>query len=179
MQFSVKQINELLGGEIKGDENVQVASVAELQHAGEGDLSFFSNKKYEDLLYATSASAVLVSSDFEPKKEVNAVLIKVSDPYSAFGKMLGVVEKFLVVERTGVEQPSHIASSASIAEDCFIGAFAYIGENVTIGKGTRIYPNVFIGDNVTIGEGCILYPGSHVMYNCVLGNYVTLLVIVP
>ena len=45
-----------------------------------------------------------------------------------------------------------------MGENCFVGHFAYIGENTIIGKDCYIYPNTFIGDNVTVGENCILYP---------------------
>lgn len=174
MQFSVKQISDLLEGEIEGDEGTQVSALAELQNASEGGLSFFSNKKYEDLLYATKASAILVPKDFVLSKPLNATLIKVGDPYSAFAQLLMVAEKQVVPEPTGTEQPSYIDETATIGENCYIGAFAYIGKNAKIGDNTKIYPNVHVGENVTIGEGCILYPGSHVMYNCVLGDFVTL-----
>ncbi len=79
MQFSVKQIGELLKAEVVGDENVQISSLSELQNAGQGDISFFSNKKYEDLLYNTKASAILVPKDFVASKELDAALLKVED----------------------------------------------------------------------------------------------------
>lgn len=174
MRFTVEQISELLGAEIVGDETAEISSLAELQNASTGDISFFSNKKYETLLYASQATAVLVPKDFEPSADLNATLLKVEDSYSAFAQLLMVAENHLRPKKTGIENPSYIADSANVGEDCYIGAFAYIGENVEIGEGTQIYPNVHIGDNVKIGKECILHPGSHVMYNCVLGDHVTL-----
>jgi len=174
MQFSVKQIGELLKAEIVGDDSVQVNSLAELQNAGPGDISFYSNKKYADLLYASKASAILVPTDFQADQELTTTLIKVEDSYSAFAQLLMIAEKHVVPEKTGIEKPSYIAETASIGQDCYIGAFAYIGENAVIGNCSKIYPNVHVGDNVVIGDNCILYPGSHVMYNCKLGSNVTL-----
>ncbi|MEL7145829.1 MAG: UDP-3-O-(3-hydroxymyristoyl)glucosamine N-acyltransferase [Bacteroidota bacterium] len=174
MQFSVKQISELLGGKIEGDNQMQVSALAELQNAKKGGLSFFSNKKYEELLYTTEASVVLVPDDFKPSKPVEATMIRVADPYSAFAQLLMVAEKQVVPQPEGIEPQSYIADTATLGDNCYVGAFAYIGNNVKVGDNTKIYPNVFIGDNVTIGEDCILYPGAHVMYNCVLGNHVTL-----
>lgn len=174
MQFSVKQIGELLKAEIDGDERVQISSLSELQNAGEGDISFFSNKKYESLLYESKASAILVPKDFVPDKQLNTVLLKVEDSYSSFAQLLMMAESYVVPEKSGIEQPSYISESATVGEDCYIGAFSYIGANAKIGNGTKIYPNVHIGENVIIGEDCILYPGAHVMFNCQLGNNVTL-----
>ncbi|MGB3466687.1 MAG: UDP-3-O-(3-hydroxymyristoyl)glucosamine N-acyltransferase [Cyclobacteriaceae bacterium] len=174
MQFTVRQIADLLKAEVIGDETTQISSLAELQNAGSGDISFFSNKKYESLLYASQASAILVPKDFEPAQEITGSLLKVDDSYSAFAQLLVVAENHLMPKKTGIENPSYIAESASIGEDCYIGAFAYIGENVVIGEGTQIYPNVHVGDRVKIGENCILYPGAQVMYNCVLEDHVTL-----
>lgn len=174
MQFSVKQISELLQAEIVGDENTQISSLSELENAGPGDISFFSNKKYKDMLYGSKASAILVPKNFVATQKLEASLLKVEDSYSAFAQLLMVAEKHVVPEKIGIEQPAYIAETATIGEGCYIGAFAYIGDNVKIGDGTKIYPNVHVGDNVTIGEDCILYPGSHVMYNCQLGSNVTL-----
>jgi UDP-3-O-[3-hydroxymyristoyl] glucosamine N-acyltransferase len=72
----------------------------------------------------------------------------------------------------GIQQPSHIAPSAKLAEEVYVGAFSYIGENVQIGKGTKVFPNSFIGDNVVIGEACIIHPGVKIYHDCILQNNV-------
>ena len=62
-----------------------------------------------------------------------------------------------------------MSEGVKVPEDAYIGAFAYIGKNVRLGKGVQIYPQVYIGDNVTIGDNTILYAGVKVYYNCQIG----------
>ena len=52
----------------------------------------------------------------------------------------------------------------------------YCGDNISIGEGTKIYPNVYIADNTIIGKNCEIRPGAFfrgnviVGDNCVIGN---------
>jgi len=54
----------------------------------------------------------------------------------------------------------------------------YIGKNVTIGKGTTIYPltvieqNVHIGKDCSIGPFCRLRPGTRLKDSAAIGNFV-------
>ena len=56
----------------------------------------------------------------------------------------------------------------------FIGAFAYIGEQVKIGNNVKIYPQVYLGDRVTIGDDTIILPGAKIYSDCVIGKEVLL-----
>ncbi|HMW25515.1 MAG TPA: UDP-3-O-(3-hydroxymyristoyl)glucosamine N-acyltransferase, partial [Ferruginibacter sp.] len=49
-----------------------------------------------------------------------------------------------------------------------------LGENVVLGNGVKVYPNVFLGDNVTVGDHTILHPGVRVYHDCVIGKHVTI-----
>jgi UDP-3-O-[3-hydroxymyristoyl] glucosamine N-acyltransferase len=53
-----------------------------------------------------------------------------------------------------------------------VGAFAYIGEQVSVGKNSKIHPQCFVGNNVVIGENCVLHAGVKIYHQCVLGNNV-------
>ena len=59
-------------------------------------------------------------------------------------------------------------------ENVFIGAFAYLGENVKIGNNAKIFPNAYIGDNVRIGDNSIIHPGVKIYHDCKVGNHVTI-----
>ncbi|HPF90924.1 MAG TPA: UDP-3-O-(3-hydroxymyristoyl)glucosamine N-acyltransferase, partial [Flavobacteriales bacterium] len=56
--------------------------------------------------------------------------------------------------------------------DCYIGALAYIGENVKLGNNVKIYPQAYIGDNVTIGDGTTVFANVTIYSDCVVGSRV-------
>jgi UDP-3-O-[3-hydroxymyristoyl] glucosamine N-acyltransferase len=172
MQFTAIQISILVNGKIEGNSNAAVTSFGKIEEAEQGQLSFLANPKYEDFLYTTNASIVIINDGYELRQPVKATLIRVSDAYSAFALLLSKYQEMVTQQLKGIQQPSFIATSANLAADVFIGAFSYIGENVKIGKNTKIFPNSFIGDNVTIGENCIIHPGVKIYHDCVLHNQV-------
>lgn len=174
MEFSVKQIAAMVDGEVSGDSSRKINMLGKIQDAKEGEISFLSNPKYENFLYSTKASAVIVKKDFKPKKQVNASLIHVEDPYSSFSALLEEYHKFLNFNKLGVEDPSFIGEGSSVGDDIYRGAFSYIGKNVKIGNNVKIYPHTFIGDEVVIGDNTIIhsgvkiYPHNNIGNNCVL-----------
>lgn len=172
MQFTATQISILVNGKIEGNVDAAVSAFGKIEEAEEGQLSFLANPRYEDFLYTTKASIVIINDGHELRQPVKATLIRVRDAYSAFAQLLGKYQEMVTQQLKGIQQPSFIATSAKLATDVFVGAFSYIGENVKIGKNTKIFPNCFIGDNVVVGENCIIHPGVKIYHDCELKNYV-------
>ncbi len=170
MQFSATKIAAFTNGNIEGDENASVSSFGKIENAQPGEITFLSNPKYEEFLYNTKASIVLINHSLELKQKVNATLIRVVDAYSAFALLLNEYQKAQTQELKGVQIPVYISASASMGQNVFVGAFSYIGENVIIGNNTKILPNAYIGDNVNIGDNCIIYPGVKIYFGCLLKN---------
>ena len=172
MQFSAKQIASLINAQIEGDENAAVTGFNNIEAAKQGDLSFLSNPKYEEYLYASEATLIIVNKSLPLRKQVKATLLRVDDAYAAFATLLKIYEDMQAPKFTGIEAQAQVASTAAIGEQVYIGSFAYVGENVSIGTGSKIYPQVFIGVNVKIGENTIIYPGVTLYKDCVVGNNV-------
>lgn len=170
MEFTANQIASLLSGEIKGDGEVKINMLAKIQEAKSGQISFLSNSKYENYLYSTEASAVIVHKDFAPKKTLDTTLIFVEDPYSAFTSLLEEYHKFLTFQKSGIEEPSFIGKDSTVGSDIYRGAFSYIGANVKIGDNVKIYPHAYIGDNVTIGDNTVLNSGVKLYANTLVGS---------
>lgn len=170
MEFKTTDIAAFLEGEIVGNGDIKISNVSKIEEGKPGTLAFLANIKYENYIYETKASVVLVNKSFVPQKNISATLIKVDDAYKAFASLL---ELYLMAKsnlKKGIEQPSYIHESAQIGTDIYVGAFAFISKNVCIGNNVKIYPNVFIGDNVNIGDNCILYAGIKIYNDCVIGN---------
>ncbi|MEO6520153.1 MAG: UDP-3-O-(3-hydroxymyristoyl)glucosamine N-acyltransferase [Mucilaginibacter sp.] len=171
MQFTAQQISFMLNGTVEGDESVSVNQLAKIEEAGPGSLSFLANPKYEQYLYTTNASIVIVNSDLVLSEPVKGTLIRVENAYSAFTVLL---EKYNTIKlnKTGIEEPSFIHPSAKIGKNAYVGAFAYIGPNVVIGDNCKIYPNTYIADNVVVGNDVTFYAGVKVYFDCNIGNRV-------
>jgi len=171
MQFTALELSLLLNGTVEGDPSVSVNQLAKIEEAKPGSLSFLANPKYEQYLYGTEASIVIVNNDLVLTAPTNATLIRVENAYSAFSVLLEKYNK-IKLNKTGIEQPCFIHPSAQIGENVYIGAFAYIGPNVKIGNNCKIYPNTYIADDVIIANDVTLFSGVKVYFDCVIGNNV-------
>lgn len=171
MEFKATDIASFLNGEVFGDGNVKVSGISKIEVGQPGTLSFLANPKYENYLYSTSSSIVLVNRTFKPKSAVKATLIYVEDAYQAFASLLDLYEQTKQSTRQGIESPVSVHATATIEKDVYIGAFTSIGQNVKVGKGTKIFPQVFLGNNVTVGKNCIIYAGVKIYDNSVIGNH--------
>jgi UDP-3-O-[3-hydroxymyristoyl] glucosamine N-acyltransferase len=174
MTFSAQQIALLIHGTIEGDAAAPVASFGKIEEAQAGQLAFLANPKYEEFLYSTQASVIIVNNDQVLKQPVTATLIRVPDAYSAFAELLDKYQQLRTQELQGIQDPAYIHPTARTGEQVFIGAFAYVGEKTIIGKNTKILPQVFLGNNVVIGENTIIHPGVKIYHDCIIGNNVTI-----
>jgi UDP-3-O-[3-hydroxymyristoyl] glucosamine N-acyltransferase len=172
MTFTAAQIAALINGKIEGDANTVVGSFGKIEEAKQGQLAFLANPKYEEYLYSTGASVIIINESLELKQSVAATLIRVPDAYTAFATLLATYQQMMQQQLNGVQQPVYISSSASYGQNVFIGAFAYLGDNVKVGNNSKIYPNAYLGNNVKVGDNCIIHPGVKIYHDCVLGNNV-------
>jgi|SRR6185312_1925375 UDP-3-O-[3-hydroxymyristoyl] glucosamine N-acyltransferase len=173
MQFTAQELGLMLNGIVEGDPSMSVNQLAKIEEATAGTLSFLANPKYESYLYTTGASIVIVNNDQVLAEPVKATLIRVENAYIAISILL---EKYNTIKlnKTGIEQPCFIHPSATIGENVYVGAFAYVGPNVKIGNNSKIYPQVFIADDVSIGHDVTIFPGVKVYHDCKIGNRVTI-----
>jgi len=174
MQFSATQIAMMINGKVEGNPNAMVASFGKIEEAIDGQLAFLANLKYEEYLYSTQASIIIVNETQELKHPISATLIRVTDAYTAFATLLNKYQQIQTHQLSGIQQPAYIDATSKIGESVFIGAFSYIGENAIIGNGAKIYPNAYIGNNASVGENSIIHPGVKIYHNCVIGKNVVI-----
>ena len=175
MEFSAKQIAQIIDGIVEGDENILVSNLSKIEEGTNGTLSFLANPAYTNYIYSTNASIVIVNKSFVLENPVKSscTLIRVENAYESFAKLLELYNQ-INTEKEGVEQPSFVSSNAKIGENCYVGAFAYIGQNVSIGNHVKIYPHVYIGDNCKIGNNTTLFSGVKIYHDCVIGMNCTI-----
>ncbi len=174
MQFSAAQIAMIINGKVEGNADIAVASFGKIEEAQSGQLAFLANPKYEEHLYNTEASIIIVNNTQELRQPVAATLIRVPDAYSAFATLLDKYQQLQTQQLTGIQEPVYKAATVKLGENVFLGAFVYLGEKATIGNGTKIFPNAYIGDNVVIGENTIIHPGVKIYHDCIIGKNVVI-----
>ena len=170
MRLSAKELAQLLGGSIEGDPDVLVDRPSKIEEGQPGTIAFLGNPKYESYAYSTSASILLVSEDFLPKKEIAATLIRVADVYASVALLF---EKFGQAKQDdlGIAETAHIHPSAKLGEGLQLGMFSIIMENVEIGNNCVLHPQVFIGKGAKLGNNVILHPGVKIMPDCIIGDH--------
>ena len=172
MQFTAGQIAALIKGNIEGEAGVTVSSFGKIEEAGGSQLAFLANPKYEDYLYTTGASIIILNETLELKHPLKATLIRVKDPYSAFATLLDKYQQMKTQALSGIQEPSYIHATAKMGDQVFIGAFVFLGEKVILGNGVKIFPNSYLGNNVVIGDNTIIHPGVKIYHDCIVGQNV-------
>ena len=168
-----------LGGELVGDPNLLINSVASLETAHQNSISFFNNPKYSDLLKSTKAAVVIVNRDDLPDRSGTSIVI--DNPYLYFAKVSQLLNPSKSLKKE-VHKSAIIHPSCKLGQDIYIGPNVVIDENVSIddgvvihagsmieadsviGKASVIHPHVVIKANTVIGKNCTLYAG------CVIGS---------
>ena len=176
MTFTLQELATLSGGELIGDPKLQITGAASLGEATLGEISFFANRKYIQLLRKTRASAIFVPPDFaEP---INAAQVRVSNPTKAFEQVLlkfapsavtfapgihstAIVDPSVQLgERVSIQPLAVIEAGTRIGDDTIVGAGSYIGHETVIGSACHIYPQVTIRERSKIGSRVIVHSGA-------------------
>ncbi len=169
MNLTAKAIANLLGGVVEGNEQVLITHPGKIEAADAGAITFLSNPKYESHIYKTQASAVLVSEDFTPDKQLDTTIIRVKDVYNSLIVFLQLYEQSFHPEQ-GISSLSFIHQTAQLGDQTTIGDFTSISTKVSIGEHCRIYSQVFIGVGTKIGKNVTIYPGVKIYHDCEIGD---------
>ena len=117
MEFTAKQIAELIQGRVEGDENAAVNTFAKIEEGVPGAISFLSNPKYTHYIYDTKSSVVLINEDVELEKPVSATLIRVKNAYECVAKLLQFYES-MKPQKTGIDPLASTGWSNTRAIPC-------------------------------------------------------------
>lgn len=173
MEVSILKVAGLLNGRIDREGDVLLHGFAGIEEADEGQLTFLANPAYENHLYTTRASAVLVADGFTPGGPLpnGTRLIHVEDPYAAMARLM---QEF-GTPSTSTREDARIHPSAIVDETAVIGngvqigPLCHVGKGSRIGHGCRLLPGSMVGSDVTLGPQCTLGMRSTVGDKCILG----------
>ena len=150
----VEDLAKNVGGRVVGHAETQIKGIADLDHAGEGEIAYVDNEKFFPAALASKASCLIVS---QSEKFPDRTLIEVANPKLAFALIGAVLHG--VKREPSIHPTAVVASTANVASSAYIGPQVTIGEHVTVGENCVLHPGVVLYDGVTIGNGVILHAG--------------------
>jgi UDP-3-O-[3-hydroxymyristoyl] glucosamine N-acyltransferase len=162
-----REIAEFVGGELHGDGEVEITSVADIATAVGGQIAFY-EKQGE--IPATDASCIIVpQAEKRPVGSVPVVVVK--NPKLAFARLAALLHPSPA--RSGWHGTAHIPTRSNV-KAAFIGSFVAVGEDSHVGEGTQILAGCQIGENVTVGVNCVLHQNVVIEDGCTIGDNVIL-----
>lgn len=175
MEFSADQLAQILGGKIDGNPEVKVSSLSKIEEGKPGSISFLSNPDYNEYIYTSKASIVIVNDSFEAEKEFvsKPTLIRVDDARMAFAKLLDAYQQYKN-NLSGIHPSAIIEESAEIGVNVYIGPLTYVAKGAKIGDNTKIRANCVIGENVVVGENTLLHYNVTINEECLIGSHCTI-----
>ncbi|WP_215782567.1 UDP-3-O-(3-hydroxymyristoyl)glucosamine N-acyltransferase [Paludibacterium sp. B53371] len=172
MSYTLSQIVERLGGELRG-QDLAVTRVAPLEEAGPAELSFITHAKYRKQLESSAAGAIIISPRILEAVPVDRPVIVTPDPYLFFAKVATLFHPPKAA-MAGIHPSAVIGEACRIAASAEIREQVSIGARVTIGERCRLMPGVVVGDDCVLGDDVVLYPNVTVYHQCLIGNRVAI-----
>jgi UDP-3-O-[3-hydroxymyristoyl] glucosamine N-acyltransferase len=171
--LTARAIADIVGGELRGDDNVSVASVAPLGRAAKDQLSFLGDRRYAPLLAQSSAGVVLISPDLAEVPGNVASRIIVAKPQAA---LLSLLQRFYPQElrAPAIDATARIGKNVMLGNRVSLDAYAVIEDGATIGDDSWIGAHCHVGRGVTIGSHCRLFPSVTVYSGAILKDRVIL-----
>jgi UDP-3-O-[3-hydroxymyristoyl] glucosamine N-acyltransferase len=170
MNIRLEEAAKIIGGNITGDKNVTITSLAKIEEAKPGDLTFLYLDKYEKYFPSTKASAIIVKPGFE-KSRSDISYIEAEHPNKAFSKLLNYFFK-PDYKLSGIDSTAYIHPSASIGEGTALGKNVVVSAGCRIGKNVKIFHNTVLLEDVEIGDNSVIYQNVSIREKCRAGKNV-------
>ena len=164
------QLAEKFGLELRGNPETVVCGVAPIADAKPGQLAFYSTEQNSaafkilpiEVLKNTRASVILVQPEQAKSAPKGATLLITETPRGNIVKILG--EIYREKPRYGISKKATVERGVFFRKrkTVYVGQYATIEQGAVIEEDVKIYPGAFIGRNVTIGKGTIIQTGAHI-----------------
>ena len=166
MKLTAGEIADIIGGQITGDEQVDIEGVAVFESATALDITYIDNTSLLKEIGKTRAGTVIVPEDFNGPAP--CPFIRAKNPKLGFARILSVFHPAKPVP-PGINPQANIGEEVDLGQDVAVGACVSIGNRVQLGDRVCLYPGVFIGDDVVIGEDTVIHPNVTILDRCRIG----------
>lgn len=164
------ELADKFGLELRGDRAAIVRGVAPIAEAKAGQLAFYSTEQNSsafkilpiDVLKNTKATVILLQPAQIKDAPAGATLLVTDSPRGNIVKILGEIYKEKA--RFGIDVDSHVERGVFFRsrKTNYVGQYATIERGAVIEPDVKIYPGAYIGRNVTLGRGTVVYGGAHI-----------------
>ncbi len=151
--------------------NPEIASVAPIEEAAGGTISYIEGGKFAAMVGKTAASALLLPRDEALQTQASErgiAWIASSEPRLLFAKAIALFYKPFQ-PAPEIHPSAVIHPSTEIGKDVCIGAHVVIQHGVKIGDGVCIHPNVVIYPDVQIGDRTVLHANCTIQERAIIG----------
>jgi len=169
MKLKAQEVADLVGGIVDGDKKSTITKLSKIENGESKSLSFLGNPKYNEYIYKSKASIIIVDKNFELKHPITSTLIRVDNPKIAFSVLLDHFNGENL-SKNGIDSSSFLDSSVKYGSNLYLGKFSIVEKDVKIGENVKIHPQVYVGESVEIGDNCIIYPGVKIYRNTKIGK---------
>ena len=159
--YSLKDLADKVKGELVGDPDLVISSIATIQNASSGCISFLANPKYKKFLKESSASAIIVSPELSSRLETPGIIAE--DPYAAYAIISSMFTRHLN-PYSDKSISYFVHETAEVHDSVIIGPNVYIGPECKIGRNSIVHANSSLVMNVEIGQNTIIH------FNSILGS---------
>lgn len=142
-----------LGGELHGDAQLQIESLAPLESAENRSLSFLSSAKYRSQLATTRAACVIVAPALRDEALARGACIVTPDPYLYFARLTQLWQR---ARRAALPVGAQIHPSAVVDALAEVDPSAVIGPLCVVERGAKIGAHTWLKSRVTVGEDCVI-----------------------
>ena len=145
---SAQWIADLIQAELSGNLTAQASGINEIHKVERGDLVFVDHPKYYDKCLNSAADLIIINTKEVIIPEGKTILV-VKEPFEAYLKIVNHFRPFTATDKT-------------------------ISDDVLVGEGSVIMPNVFIGKQVIIGKHCVIHPNVSLLDYTIIGDHVVI-----
>src|SRR5438477_11325103 len=151
--FALGRLAEVSGARLLQPEAAErlIVDVAPLETAGPDEITFLDNRKYLEAFAQSRAGAAFVRDRDASRAPDGMALLVAAEPYKAFARAAQAFypERPVVARRAA---SAVIDPTATVPQDCDIGAHVVIEADARLGARCQIGANTVIGPAVELGE---------------------------
>src|SRR5690606_33269555 len=142
------QLAAHVNGTVKGDPEQSIASIAPIETAQGGQLSFVARRQFVKKAASSAADILLVTADLADTLPHTCIIV--ADPYRAYAQVSQLFwDKYWFAP--GVHPTAVIAADVVVPADCRIGAHVVVETGAVLGEGVELDAQVYVGAGVRVG----------------------------
>jgi UDP-3-O-[3-hydroxymyristoyl] glucosamine N-acyltransferase len=171
MSIRLEQLVERLGGQLKGDADIEVDGIAPLDAAGSAHVTFLSNPKFRAQADQAQAAALILSEADDAQLQAYAgARIVTRNPYAYFARASQLFQKLgEAAVAAGIHPSAVVDAGATVAASALIGPHVVIEAGAVIGERARIDAGSFIGRDARVGDDTHFHARATLHHGCRIG----------